>query len=112
MPELPAPRPLPIPLNSTRTEIGAPPRNDPVRTGTPLLDRTDQLIVGGPTSGGDSSLARRAYARSAVEKRLRRSQDPRITFGEGDDVYLDHDDALVISAQIANARVKRVMVDT
>ncbi|RZS29034.1 hypothetical protein BHM03_00062701 [Ensete ventricosum] len=56
-PELPAPRPLPISLNLTRTE------------------------------------------------------DPRITFREGDDVYLDHDDALVISAQITNTRVKRVMVD-
>ncbi|RWW36252.1 hypothetical protein BHE74_00058745, partial [Ensete ventricosum] len=38
-------------------------------------------------------------------------QDPEITFGDGDDAYPDHDDALVISAQIANARVKRVMVD-
>ncbi|RRT66475.1 hypothetical protein B296_00014700 [Ensete ventricosum] len=58
MPELPAPRPLSIPLNSTRTD------------------------------------------------------DPEITFGDGDDAYPDYDDALVISAQIANARVKRVMVDT
>ncbi|RWV82976.1 hypothetical protein GW17_00055480, partial [Ensete ventricosum] len=39
-------------------------------------------------------------------------QDPEITLGDGDDAYPDHDDALVISAQIANARVKRVMVDT
>ncbi|RRT75104.1 hypothetical protein B296_00011140 [Ensete ventricosum] len=33
-----------------------------------------------------------------------RTEDPRITFAEGDDVYSDHDEALVISAQIANAQ--------
>ncbi|RWW18487.1 hypothetical protein GW17_00017519, partial [Ensete ventricosum] len=61
---------------------------------------------------GDSSSTKKAYARSAVEKRPRSSQDPEITFGDGDDAYPDHDDALVISARIDNTRVKRIMVDT
>ncbi|RRT33301.1 hypothetical protein B296_00043504 [Ensete ventricosum] len=59
------------------------PRRD--RNPSPRLDRPIEkqidIIIGGPASGGDSSLARKAYARSAVKKRLRRSQDPRITFG-------------------------------
>ncbi|RZR84311.1 hypothetical protein BHM03_00011101, partial [Ensete ventricosum] len=75
------------------------------------IEKQIDVIIGGPTSEGDSSLARKSYAQSTIEKRPRRSQDPEITFGDGDDAYPDHDDALVISAQIANARVKRVMVD-
>ncbi|RWW38429.1 hypothetical protein BHE74_00056346 [Ensete ventricosum] len=125
-PELPAPRPLPIPLNSTRNEghlhrfirdqraSEERPRRD--RNPSPQPDRPIErqiyVIVDGPTSGGDSSSARKAYARSAIEKRPRRSQDPEITFEDGDDAYPNNDDALVISAQISNARVKRVMVDT
>ncbi|RRT67399.1 hypothetical protein B296_00017911 [Ensete ventricosum] len=61
---------------------------------------------------GDSSSTKKAYAWSAVEKRPRSSQDPEITFGDGDDAYPDHDDVLVISARIDNTRVKRIMVDT
>ncbi|RZR97828.1 hypothetical protein BHM03_00027083, partial [Ensete ventricosum] len=85
-------------------------RNPSPRPDRPIEKQID-VIVGGPASGGDSSSAKKAYTRSAVEKRLR-SQDPGITFGEGDDAYSDHDNTLVISVQIANARVKRVMVDT
>ncbi|RWW41734.1 hypothetical protein BHE74_00052765 [Ensete ventricosum] len=110
--ELPAPRPLPIPLNSIRTEEW--PRRD--RNPSPRSDRPIEkqidVIIGGLASGGDSFSARKAYVRSAVEKRPRRSQDPEITFGDEDDAYPDHDVALVTSSQIANARVKRVMVDT
>ncbi|RRT36776.1 hypothetical protein B296_00046527 [Ensete ventricosum] len=47
-----------------------------------------------------------------MEKRPRSDRDPEITFGSGSEVYLDHDDALVISTQVANARVKRIMADT
>ncbi|RWW08153.1 hypothetical protein GW17_00028430, partial [Ensete ventricosum] len=52
---------------------------------------------------GDSSSAKKAYARSVVEKRPRNSRDLEITFGVGSEVYPDHDDALVILAQIVNA---------
>ncbi|RWV78476.1 hypothetical protein GW17_00060556, partial [Ensete ventricosum] len=123
-PELPAPRPLSIPLNSTRTEIEdlirqehlhrfvrdrraseERPRQD--RNPSPRPDRPIEkqidVIVGRPTSGGNSSSARKAYAQNVVEKRPRRSQDPEITFGEGDDAYPVYDNALVISAQITNA---------
>ncbi|RZS22496.1 hypothetical protein BHM03_00055284 [Ensete ventricosum] len=43
---------------------------------------------------------------------LSRSRSIQPELREGDDAYPDHDDALVISAQIANAQVKSVMVDT
>ncbi|RZS25635.1 hypothetical protein BHM03_00058860 [Ensete ventricosum] len=86
-------------------------RNPSPRPDRPIEKQID-VIIDGLTSGRDSSLARKAYAQSAIEKRPRRSQDPEITFGDGDNTYPDHDDALVILAQIANARVKRVMVDT
>ncbi|RRT58375.1 hypothetical protein B296_00038442 [Ensete ventricosum] len=76
------------------------------------VEKQIDVIVGGPTFGGDSSSARKAYARSVVEKRPRNSYDPEITFGARSEVYPDHNDAPVISAQIANARVKRIMVDT
>ncbi|RZS26637.1 hypothetical protein BHM03_00059997 [Ensete ventricosum] len=84
-----------------------------VTTGEPICShRKIDVIVDGPASGRDSSSARKAYAWSAIEKRPKSSQDPEITFGDGDNAYPDHDDALVISAQIANARVKQIMMDT
>ncbi|RWW50929.1 hypothetical protein BHE74_00042767, partial [Ensete ventricosum] len=67
-------------------------RNPSPRPDRPIEKQID-VIVGRPMSEGDSSSARKADARSAVEKRPRRSQDPGITFGEGDDAYPDHDDA-------------------
>ncbi|RZR71326.1 hypothetical protein BHM03_00004683 [Ensete ventricosum] len=38
-------------------------------------------------------------------------RDPDITF-KSENKYLDHDDALVISARMANVRLKRIMIDT
>ncbi|RWW81429.1 hypothetical protein BHE74_00010162 [Ensete ventricosum] len=109
-----APKILDKPIPSNRRASEEWPRRD--RSPSPRLDRPIEkqidVIIGEPASGGDSSSARKAYARSTIEKRPRRSQDPTITFREGDDAYPDHDDALVISAQIANAQVKSVMVDT
>ncbi|XP_038701827.1 uncharacterized protein LOC119998550 [Tripterygium wilfordii] len=52
--------------------------------------RTIGVIVGGLATGGESSSARRAYARI--------NEDP-------------HDDALVVEAVIANFTVKKVLVD-
>ncbi|RWV76913.1 hypothetical protein GW17_00062337 [Ensete ventricosum] len=137
--ELPALRPLPIPLNSTRTEVFLQIRDKGLlRTPNPirakiggrdkrrycrfhrdyghnteecndLRNQIEDLIRQGhlhqfirdrraSKERPHSSSARKAYARSVVEKRSRRSQDLEITFGDGDDAYPNHDDALVISA--------------
>ncbi|XP_065026102.1 uncharacterized protein LOC135650558 [Musa acuminata AAA Group] len=70
------------------------------------------VITGGPEAGDSSSMARKAYARSTVEKHPRPELKPEITFGTEEVERSHHDDALVISIRITNARVKRVMVDT
>ncbi|RZS02596.1 hypothetical protein BHM03_00032658 [Ensete ventricosum] len=69
-------------------------------------ERQIDVIVGGPVAGGDSSSARKAYARAEVQKRPRARCDPKITF-KSESEYPNHNDALVITARIANARVKR-----
>ncbi|RZR86309.1 hypothetical protein BHM03_00013489 [Ensete ventricosum] len=64
-----------------------------------------------PTVGGDSSSAGKAYAHVEVQKRPRARGNPEITF-ESKSEYPDHDDALVITTRIANARLKHIMIDT
>ncbi|XP_064983554.1 uncharacterized protein LOC135624013 [Musa acuminata AAA Group] len=76
------------------------------------VERQIDVIIGGPAAGGSSSSARKSYARSLIEKRPRPELEPEISFGTGEEERSHHDDALVISIQIANARVKRVMVNT
>ncbi|RRT70720.1 hypothetical protein B296_00001952 [Ensete ventricosum] len=77
----------------------------------PVKEQID-VIFRGPASSGDSSSARKAYARSEIGKRLAHDEDLDITFKSGGEKYLCHDDALVISIRMANAYVKRVMIDT
>ncbi|XP_064955538.1 uncharacterized protein LOC135607527 [Musa acuminata AAA Group] len=76
------------------------------------VERQIDVISEGPTASGSSSTARKAYARSTVEKRPWPELEPEITFGAGEAECSHHDNTLVISIQIANARVKRLMVDT
>ncbi|XP_064937458.1 uncharacterized protein LOC135589079 [Musa acuminata AAA Group] len=76
------------------------------------VERQIDVISGGPAVGGNSSMSRKAYARSMIEKGPRSKHEPEITFGAKEVERSHHDDALVISIQVANARVKRVMVDT
>ncbi|XP_009391097.2 uncharacterized protein LOC103977328 [Musa acuminata AAA Group] len=76
------------------------------------VERQVDVIIGGPAAGDSSSSARKSYARSSVEKRPRPELEPEISFGAEEGERSHHDNALVISVQIANARVKRVMVDT
>ncbi|RRT36962.1 hypothetical protein B296_00046170 [Ensete ventricosum] len=54
----------------------------------------------------------KAYARSEVEKRSTHDEDLDITFKSRGEEYPCHDDALVISIRMANAYVKRVMINT
>ncbi|XP_065009063.1 uncharacterized protein LOC135639193 [Musa acuminata AAA Group] len=75
-------------------------------------ERQINVISGKPTAGGTSTIARKSYAHSMVEKHPRLEHEPTITFGVGEVEHSHHDDAMVISIQIANAWVKRVMVDT
>ncbi|XP_022867929.1 uncharacterized protein LOC111387585 [Olea europaea var. sylvestris] len=73
------------------------------------------MIIGGITSGGDSNLDRKSYARSigvcSIQKKARFNQN--ITFDQEDliGVTHPHDDALVIVGDIADFDVKRVLVD-
>ncbi|RWW88635.1 hypothetical protein BHE74_00002485 [Ensete ventricosum] len=88
-----------------------PPR-DPSPRPKGLVEKKIDVIFGRPTSGNNSSSIRKAYACTEVEKRLAHYEDLDITFRSGSEEYPCHDVALVISIQMANACVKRVMIDT
>ncbi|XP_064963274.1 uncharacterized protein LOC135611567 [Musa acuminata AAA Group] len=70
------------------------------------------VIVGGPAVGGTSTSGRKAYARSARTDAPQRGLDPKVAFPPEDVKRPEHDDALVIMARIANAQVRRIMIDT
>ncbi|XP_022861072.1 uncharacterized protein LOC111381515 [Olea europaea var. sylvestris] len=72
------------------------------------------VIVGGTTSNGDTNSGHKQYARqlpSSSNTDIAHTKD--ITFGSKDleGISFLHDDALVISAFIANFKVKRILVD-
>ncbi|GFS38889.1 hypothetical protein Acr_00g0059990 [Actinidia rufa] len=81
-----------------------------------------QTIHGGFGSGGCSTSSRKRHARSAfrsVEEEVYNlsspcvGDQPPITFSNDDlrGVHLPHDDALVVSAVIANFNVQRILID-
>ncbi|RWW56296.1 hypothetical protein BHE74_00037008 [Ensete ventricosum] len=79
--------------------------------GSPFMPRKTNL-VGGLAVVGDSSFTRKAYTRTEVQKRPRQQRDLDITFMSREEEYPNYDDALVLLAHIANARVKCIMINT
>ncbi|XP_064975046.1 uncharacterized protein LOC135618072 [Musa acuminata AAA Group] len=67
------------------------------------IERHINVIAGGPASGGGSMLGRKAYARAAPNEASRHGPEPKITFPTGASEQPEHDDALIISAKVANA---------
>ncbi|RRT63174.1 hypothetical protein B296_00006243 [Ensete ventricosum] len=91
------------------------PDSRPSRDSSPrpkgTIEKQIDIIFGGPASGDDSTSAHKAYARSEVEKRSAHDENLDITFKSGGEEYPCHDDMLVILIRMANAYVKRVMIN-
>ncbi|XP_064940582.1 uncharacterized protein LOC135594090 [Musa acuminata AAA Group] len=75
------------------------------------VERHIDVIASGPASRGGSMSGRKAYARAAPDVTSGYGPEPEITFPTGVSDQPEHDDALVISAMVANVQVRRIMVD-
>ncbi|XP_022886718.1 uncharacterized protein LOC111402570 [Olea europaea var. sylvestris] len=83
------------------------------RDGQPTAG-TINIIIGGIASGGDSNSGRKQYARQyTLASGMPHGKLEDVIFGTRDleGISLPHDDALVISAIVANFEVKRILVD-
>ncbi|XP_022858555.1 uncharacterized protein LOC111379427 [Olea europaea var. sylvestris] len=80
----------------------------------PPTTGTIDVIIGGTASGGDTNNGRKKYAKQLlVSSNTDLAHTEYITFESKDleGISFPHDDALVISAIIANFEVKRILVD-
>ncbi|XP_022874266.1 uncharacterized protein LOC111393099 [Olea europaea var. sylvestris] len=75
---------------------------------------TINIIIGGIASGGDTNSGRKQHARRHAHTPKESHDEVKdITFGANDleGVSYPHDDALVVSAIVANFEVKRILID-
>ncbi|RZS26321.1 hypothetical protein BHM03_00059643 [Ensete ventricosum] len=74
-----------------------------------LLEKQIDVIIMGPSFGGANTSGRKAYSQAVMEKHPHEIDGPHITFKGRETECPNHNDALVISVNVTNQLMKRVM---